>query len=69
MKNAEKVWQIVHDIPSGHVATYGQIAILAGLPGHARYVGTVLKNLPSQSRLPWHRVVNAKGCISFPPRQ
>lgn len=39
---------------------------MAGLPGYARYVGTVLKKLPSGSRLPWHRVINASGRISFP---
>ncbi|MEZ5491419.1 MAG: MGMT family protein [Gammaproteobacteria bacterium] len=66
MKNEERIWQAVHSIPPGRVATYGQVARLAGLPGYARYVGTVLKNLPRGSRLPWHRVVNARGCLSFP---
>ncbi len=46
-------------IPMGKVATYGQIAALAGLPGYARYVGRALRNLPKNTRLPWHRVVNA----------
>ncbi len=66
MNNDEKIWQVVHAIPAGRVATYGQVARLAGLPGYARYVGLVLKRLPSGSRLPWHRVVNARGRISFP---
>ena len=66
MKNEGRIWQVVHSIPPGRVATYGQVARLAGLPGYARYVGTVLKNLPRGSRLPWHRVVNARGCLSFP---
>lgn len=66
MKNEERIWQVVHSIPRGRVATYGQVASLAGLPGYARYVGTVLKKLPRGSRLPWHRVVNARGCLSFP---
>lgn len=66
MNNDEKIWQIIHSIPPGRVATYGQVARLAGLPGYARYVGTVLKNLPADSRLPWHRVINASGRISFP---
>lgn len=61
----ERIWQIVHQIPKGNVASYGQIANLAGLPGYARYVGHVLKNLPAGSKLPWHRVVNSKGAISF----
>ncbi len=56
---------IVQSIPAGKVATYGQIATLAGLPGRARLVGTALRMLPTDSGVPWHRVVNAKGQISF----
>ncbi len=62
----EQIWQIVAAIPAGKVATYGQVARLAGLPNHARHVGTTLRLLPVGSRLPWHRVVNAKGALSFP---
>lgn len=62
----EIIWQVVASIPYGRVASYGQVAQLAGLPGYARYVGTALKNLPSGTELPWHRVINAKGQISFP---
>jgi len=62
----EIIWQLVASIPKGKVMTYGQIANMAGSPNHARYVGTTLKNLPSDSSLPWHRVVNAKGELSFP---
>ena len=51
-------------IPRGRVATYGQIARLAGLGGQARRVGYALAALPSGSRVPWHRVVNAAGRIS-----
>jgi len=51
-------------IPHGRVATYGQIARLAGLGGQARRVGYALAALPSGSRVPWHRVVNASGRIS-----
>ena len=54
-----RVWQVVSMIPTGKVATYGQVAALAGMPAHARFVGTVLRRLPPGSRLPWHRVVNA----------
>jgi methylated-DNA-protein-cysteine methyltransferase related protein len=53
------VWQVVAMIPAGQVATYGQIAALIGLPSHARFVGTTLRQLPKNTRLPWHRVVNA----------
>lgn len=51
-------------IPPGKVASYGQIAALIGLPSHARFVGRVLRNLPGDSKLPWHRVVNASLRIS-----
>jgi methylated-DNA-protein-cysteine methyltransferase-like protein len=64
--NREKIWQIVHQIPKGKVASYGQVAKLAGLPGYARYVGTTMKKLPKDSKLPWHRVANAAGKLSFP---
>mgnify|MGYP006106897915 FL=1 len=66
MTNREKIWQIVHQIPKGKVASYGQVAKLAGLPGYARYVGTTMKKLPKDSKLPWHRVANAAGKLSFP---
>jgi methylated-DNA-protein-cysteine methyltransferase related protein len=62
----EEIWQIVFAIPKGNVATYGQIAHLAGFPNHARFVGTTLKNLPKETKLPWFRVVNSKGKLSFP---
>ncbi len=64
---AEAIAQIlatVRKIPSGRVATYGQIAFLAGLPGHARQVGFALRGLPEGSAVPWHRVLNAQGEIS-----
>lgn len=62
----EMIWQVVALIPQGKVATYGQIAKLCGYPGYARYVGHTLKQLPQGTALPWHRVINAKGQISFP---
>ena len=52
-------------IPPGKVATYGQIAALAGMPNYARLVGRTLGNLPNGTRLPWHRVVNANLHISL----
>lgn len=66
MTNQEKIWQVVHQIPKGKVASYGQVAKLADLPGYARYVGTTMKKLPKGSKLPWHRVANAAGKLSFP---
>ena len=62
----EKIWHIVAQIPRGKVASYGQVAELAGLPGRARLVGRTLSNLPAGTRLPWHRVINARGRLSFP---
>lgn len=64
---AERIWQVVALIPRGRVATYGQIAALAGMPRHARLVGRTLSNLPDGTRLPWHRVVNASLKISIRP--
>lgn len=60
------VWAVVKLIPDGRVATYGQIAVLAGLSGPtgARQVGYALAALGSDSEVPWHRVINAQGCIS-----
>jgi len=54
----------VRRIPRGRVTTYGSIAELAGLEGHARQVGYTLHDLPTDSGVPWHRVINAKGEIS-----
>lgn len=58
------IWQVVARIPRGRVATYGQIADLAGLPGCARQVGYALAALPAGSTVPWQRVINARGEIS-----
>jgi methylated-DNA-protein-cysteine methyltransferase-like protein len=60
----ETFYKQIRKIPRGRVASYGQIAELAGLGGHARQVGYALHALPANSRVPWHRVVNAKGEIS-----
>ncbi|WP_426414783.1 MGMT family protein [Aestuariirhabdus sp. LZHN29] len=61
-----RIWQVVSLVPAGSVVTYGQIAHMAGLPHHARMVGSVLKQLPPDSSIPWHRVINCQGRISFP---
>ena len=55
---------MVGQIPYGKVATYGQIATLAGYPGRARQVGYALAGMPEELDLPWHRVINAQGRIS-----
>ncbi|MDB6061792.1 MAG: cysteine methyltransferase [Verrucomicrobiaceae bacterium] len=62
----EQIWKIVHSIPQGKVSSYGAVAQYAGLPRGARLVGRILSQLPSGSALPWHRVVNASGRITFP---
>lgn len=59
------VHEVVRAIPRGKVATYGDIAGLAGFPGRARFVGFALHGLGPGSSVPWHRVVNAKGEISL----
>ncbi|MFC6672351.1 MGMT family protein [Marinobacterium aestuariivivens] len=66
MSDAERIWQVVALIPPGRVCSYGQVALLAGLPRRARLVGRVLSRLPKDSGLPWHRVLNARGEISLP---
>ena len=62
-----RVLQMVQQIPSGQLATYGQIAELIGAWGCARQVGWALRRLPLPSSVPWHRVVNAQGCIAMTP--
>jgi methylated-DNA-protein-cysteine methyltransferase related protein len=59
----EAVLALVAVIPEGHVVTYGQIARVAGYPRRPRQVGMVLKGLPEDTALPWHRVVNAQGLV------
>jgi methylated-DNA-protein-cysteine methyltransferase-like protein len=58
------VYRIVRRIPAGQVATYGQVAVLAGMPGAARQVGWALSALGDEDDVPWHRVINAQGEIS-----
>ena len=62
----KNVWKVVSEIPSGHVLTYGEVARLAGLPTAARRVSQALRRAPRDMELPWHRVINSQGKISFP---
>jgi len=64
VKPYERIYRVVSRIPRGRVATYGQVAELAGLPGGARQVGYALAALSDAREVPWHRVVNAGGGIS-----
>ncbi|MFL5306128.1 MAG: DUF488 family protein [Polyangia bacterium] len=59
-----RIYAVVARIPKGRVATYGQVASLAGLPRRARLVGRALRVVPDGIDIPWHRVVNAQGKIS-----
>ena len=66
LTSKQRLYSIIQQIPKGCVATYGQVAELAGLPGCARMVGRTLSQLPNGSQLPWHRVIAASGEISVP---
>ena len=59
-----RIYTVVALIPPGRVASYGQIARLAGLDRQARQVGYALAALEAGNNVPWHRVVNARGEIS-----
>jgi len=58
---------VIKKIPRGRVATYGQIAAMAGNPRAARQVVRTLHTSSDKERLPWHRVINSQGRISLPP--
>jgi len=66
MTSADLILAAVRQIPRGKVSSYGQVAAIAGLPRRARLVGTVLRTHPNTRGLPWHRVINSSGRISFP---
>lgn len=63
----EKIWRTVLAVPAGKVASYGQIADLAGLPGRARLVGKALGYTPATLDVPWYRILRSNGQIAFPP--
>jgi methylated-DNA-protein-cysteine methyltransferase related protein len=62
--NYQRIYAVVRRIPRGRVASYGQVAELAGIPRHARQVGYALHHLPSESEVPWQRVLNAAGEVA-----
>jgi methylated-DNA-protein-cysteine methyltransferase-like protein len=64
---AAAICAVIRRIPKGWVATYGQVAAIAGLPRRARLVGRVLHDLGPTTDIPWHRVVNANGAVSCSP--
>ena len=59
----EAVCRAVARVPKGTVASYGQIAWMAGYPRRPRQVGMVLRGLPEGNDLPWHRIVSVKGYV------
>lgn len=63
----ERVIDIIRAIPEGKVLTYGAVAALAGNPRGARQVSRILHSSSEKHNLPWHRVINSRGCISLPP--
>ena len=63
---AKAVWAVVRDIPEGNVLTYGEVARLSGNPRYARRVAQAMRWAPDAMALPWHRVINAQGKLSFP---
>lgn len=69
MSAYDAIYAVVRQIPKGRVATYGQIAQLAHLPGQARLVGYALYRVDRSSDVPWHRVINARGEISDSPHR
>ena len=62
-----RIWAVVKKIPRGCVATYGQVAEQAGFHKQPRLAGYAMHNVPPGSKIPWHRVINAQGRLSFPP--
>ena len=64
-QRTRRIVSTIADIPPGRVASYGQIAEIAGVPRGARQVGYVLRTLPEAKDLPWHRVITASGKIAF----
>ncbi len=61
----QRIRETIREIPRGCVASYGQIAAIAGIVRGARQVGYTLRHLPKGHKLPWHRVVQASGRIAF----
>ena len=62
---SEKAIEIIQSIPAGKVATYGQIALLAGNHRNARRVSRLIHTCSKKYNLPWHRIVNIQGKISL----
>jgi len=66
-QKAEQILDMIAKVPAGKVASYGLIADLAGLPGRARLVGSVMKQAPTEMQLPSYRILRSNGQIAFKP--
>jgi methylated-DNA-protein-cysteine methyltransferase-like protein len=64
-KRNERIWQTICEVPEGCVASYGQIAEIAGIPRGARQVGYALRHLPPGLEVPWYRIITSSGRIAF----
>lgn len=64
-RRLQQIWSTIRDIPEGKVASYGQIAELAGIPRGARQVGRALGQVPDGYKVPWHRVLRSSGQLAF----
>ncbi|MGB5490611.1 MAG: methylated-DNA--[protein]-cysteine S-methyltransferase [Woeseiaceae bacterium] len=62
-----RIWETILEIPRGRVASYGQIAEIAGIPRGARQVAYALRHVPKDMELPWHRIITASGKSAFDP--
>ena len=64
-ESIQRIWKVASLIPAGRVASYGQVADLAGLPGRARLTSKALGQAPRSLNLPWHRILRSSGQIAF----
>ncbi len=64
-RRRQRIYATICDVPPGSVASYGQIAEIAGIPRGARQVGRALRELPQGHEVPWHRIVTASGHLAF----
>lgn len=62
-----RIWETIQEIPEGCVASYGQVAEIAGIPRGARQVAYALRHVPKGMQLPWHRIITASGKSAFDP--
>ncbi len=62
-----RIWDAIERIPPGRVATYGQVAEVAGYVRRPRLTAQALRHVPGDRELPWFRVINAQGRIAIPP--